>query len=247
MKDWLLLRGWGREQRHWEKFPGVLGQALGARKVACLDLPGVGTEHRETSPWSISEITDRLRRRWLKKSGGEPAGLVAISLGGMVALDWTARYPADFERLVLINSSVAGVSPPWRRLNLKMLPEIFRIATARDLAARESRILGMTTEFLPTADEVALRWAGYAKERPVRLATLAKQLLAATRFRLEKKPSCPTLVISSDGDKLVGPSCSRALAEHLGAALVRHPSAGHDVPLENPEWTASAIGEWLRQ
>lgn len=88
---WLLLRGLGREAGHWDGFPDKL-KALG-QEVEFLDLPGAGTEFARPSPLTIAETVEDLRRR---RASNVPVGVIAISLGGMVALDWAARYPLGF-------------------------------------------------------------------------------------------------------------------------------------------------------
>jgi homoserine acetyltransferase len=73
---------------------------------------------------------------------------------------------------------------------------------------------------------------------------LLKQLLAAARFSLRDFPKCPALVISSQNDNLVHPSCSTKLASHLSALAAIHPSAGHDLPLDDGPWLAREIASW---
>ena len=98
--------GLGREAGHWNGFPKEL-QAFG-HETESLDLPGAGTEYRRESPLTIHENVEDLRSR--RQSVGA-VGVIAISLGGMVALDWAARYPEEISRLVVINSSVSGLVP----------------------------------------------------------------------------------------------------------------------------------------
>jgi len=38
-------------------------------------------------------------------------GAACVSLGGMVAAHWSSKYPEDFKKVVLINSSMSGLSP----------------------------------------------------------------------------------------------------------------------------------------
>src|SRR5262245_47365139 len=99
---WLLLRGLGRERRHWGRFPTGLESALHTR-VLTLDLPGFGTECGQRSPVSVPAITDDVRRRFSMERAEARWCIIGISLGGMVALDWCSRYPRDFERCVIIN------------------------------------------------------------------------------------------------------------------------------------------------
>lgn len=63
MTNWLLLRGFTRDQRHWGEFPEQLADAL-TTTVAVIDAPGFGTERRRRSPRSIDAITDDIRARF---------------------------------------------------------------------------------------------------------------------------------------------------------------------------------------
>jgi hypothetical protein len=35
------------------------------------------------------------------------------------------------------------------------------------------------------------------------------------------------------------------MSERLGADLLSHPWAGHDLPADDPEWLAREVSEWL--
>src|SRR5438552_440235 len=94
---WLLLRGLAREQRHWGRFrPELSARLPPGAEIHCLDLPGTGTEHLRGSPANIAAIAEDVRERWLGLRGEGPWGLLAVSLGGMVAMEWCAAHPADF-------------------------------------------------------------------------------------------------------------------------------------------------------
>jgi pimeloyl-ACP methyl ester carboxylesterase len=55
----------------------------------------------------------------------------------------------------------------------------------------------------------------------------------------------PLPILSSAGDRLVDPGCSRRLAESWRAAHHVHPDAGHDLPLDDGAWVAERIATWL--
>jgi pimeloyl-ACP methyl ester carboxylesterase len=240
---WLLLRGLTRERRHWSRFPEVFESVAGAR-TATVDLPGVGIEAGRPSPFSIEEIVDHVRDRWPKD--GEAWSLLGISLGGMVAADWVHRFPADFSRVVMINSSAGDLSSPNRRLRFENLPALLRSVASRDPVERELGILGLTTATHGRNRILAEEWAGYLTDaRPRRRVALA-QLVAALRFRAPPRLPIPALILTSDGDRFTDPSCSRRLAEHFGAELRVHPHAGHDLPLDDPEWVARQVHAWQR-
>jgi pimeloyl-ACP methyl ester carboxylesterase len=57
----------------------------------------------------------------------------------------------------------------------------------------------------------------------------------------------PALVLVGDGDRLVSPGCSRALASHLGVELRVHPTAGHDLSLDAGPWFAAEVARFAAQ
>jgi pimeloyl-ACP methyl ester carboxylesterase len=240
---WLLLRGLGREIEHWDRFPRVF-QALG-QEIELLDLAGAGTEFQRKAPLTTRETVEDLRAR---RKSETPVGLVAISLGGMVALDWAARYPEEISRLVIINSSVSELAPPWQRLRLQSLRTGIGFLAARTPEAKELSALQITTGLSGEAlKDIVRRWVEIRNQRPVAVINILRQLIAAFRFRLTQIPRCPTLVVKSLQDRLVDPACSDAIAKKMGASIVAHPTAGHDLPLEDPEWLARAIADWASE
>jgi pimeloyl-ACP methyl ester carboxylesterase len=70
-------------------------------------------------------------------------------------------------------------------------------------------------------------------------------MAAAARYRVGALPSgVRCLVLCGRNDLLVNPRCSQRLARHLGATMVEHPSAGHDLPLDDPAWLLEKITKW---
>lgn len=51
------------------------------------------------------------------------------------------------------------------------------------------------------------------------------------------------LLLSSDPDQLVSSQCSRAIASVWQRPLVLHPFAGHDLPLDDPQWAADQVAQ----
>jgi len=239
IKNLLLLRGWTRTQGHWGDFPGRLKRHLPKLSLHFLDLPGFGTEAHRPSPRSIWEIADHLRRSWLDRdpSSREKAGLLGISMGAMIAMNWGERYPEDFENFILINPSAADLSPFYDRLNLFQIDNFLRAALAPSLKAREEQVLRICVN--QKLEELPYEPASFSKLQAM------NQLIAASRFRAPRSWSKPTLVLSSIQDRLVAARAHHAVAFKLRASVISHPEAGHDLPLEDPDWTANAIKEWL--
>jgi pimeloyl-ACP methyl ester carboxylesterase len=246
--NWLLLRGLAREQRHWGDFPDILRARLAGDVVHALDLPGAGTEHARRSPGSIAAITRDVRGRWLllRERHEGPWSVVAASLGGMVAMEWCRSAPSDFERAVLINSSAGNLSPPWQRLDLRAAPGVLRTLLSTAPVKRQRRILQMTTRLRTDLDSLAEQYARWQREAPMARANVVRQILAGALFRAPPRLAVPALVLSGARDPFTDPRCPRRVAEHLGAQLRVHPDAGHDLPLDAPEWVADRIVEWAR-
>ena len=68
---------------------------------------------------------------------------------------------------------------------------------------------------------------------------------AASSWRPPKACQVPLLVLCSDTDRLVRASCSHAIAEHYGGTLACHPTAGHDITCDAPEWACEQVVKWL--
>jgi len=252
MSSWILLRGLMREQRHWGGFPAQLAQALRADgeapRIVMPDLPGNGERHALRSPTRVAEMVEFCRDELRARGLPPPYNVLALSLGGMAAVEWASRYPQEVARLVLINTSMRPYSPFYQRLRWQNYPAILKQLVAGGVARQEAMILRLTSQ-LTGADagaQLLQRWIGYQREYPVTQANALRQLWAAARFRAPlERPAVPLLVLASQGDRLVDHRCSLRLAAAWDAPLRLHPSAGHDLPLDDGAWVAQAIAEWL--
>jgi pimeloyl-ACP methyl ester carboxylesterase len=245
--NWLILRGLVREQRHWGEFASQLEAGLKEKdpsaKVFTLDFAGFGTESDRLSPATIDGIVDDLRTRWSALGASGEWGLLAVSLGGMVAMNWTSRFTRDFAKLVLINSSVGGLSPLFRRMQPRNIPTILSLFFERNIRSREERILSITTNLKGDALKKRADWqGGFAKV--VRPRDAAAQIFAAVRFRAPARIGIPVLVLTSKGDTLVHYSCSESIARHFGAELRIHETANHDLPTDDPDWVSAQVRSW---
>jgi pimeloyl-ACP methyl ester carboxylesterase len=249
MQRWVLLRGLMRERRHWENFTEQLQRALPDAAIATPDLPGNGRLHRLRSPARIAAMVEACREELRRAGLAPPYHLCALSLGGMVALEWSARYPREIAAVVLINTSMRPFSPFYRRLQWRNYGAIFRLLLPSRLprAARQEALVLRLTSAKRAQDEALLRrWIGYRNESPVSLVNGARQLLAAARYHAPaQRPEAPMLVLAGGADRLVDPRCSRDLAAAWKLPLREHPHAGHDLPLDEGEWVAAQVAAWL--
>lgn len=250
---WLLLRGLTREQRHWGDFVPRLQAAWPQARVIALDLPGNGVRHRERTPASVAALADfcHAELATLASQGvPRPCHLLAMSLGAMVALAWAERHPGDIAAAALINTSLRPYSRFWQRLRPGNYATLLRhLLGPGTPVERERTILNLTSRCARSpADTAALlhEWAGYRSDRPVSAANALRQLQAAARFRASAQPpACPLLLLGGAQDRLVDPRCSQALARAWQLPLRLHPQAGHDLPLDAPDWLIEQLQDWL--
>ncbi len=249
MTTWVLLRGLMREARHWGEFPAQFQAAIGAAQLVTLDFPGNGNLHAQASMRSVEEMADHCRHQLSQRGYRPPYRVLALSLGAMVAVDWSQRYPDEIDNMVLINTSLAPYNPFYQRLRPSNYPALITALLHGSTAQRESLILRLTSKQSATAQAPALlqQWVGYAHACPISRANILRQLLAAIRYRAARHPPpMPVLLLAGAQDQLVNPQCSLNIAQKWGCALALHPTAGHDLPLDDGAWVALKITEFCQ-
>jgi pimeloyl-ACP methyl ester carboxylesterase len=249
MTTWVLLRGLMRESRHWGKFPALFQNALGAQKVVALDFPGNGKLHTQASPTSVEEMTNHIRSQLKQLGCTPPFHVLALSLGAMVAVEWSERYPDELDRMILINTSMAPYNPFYQRLRPANYPALILHLFLGSAVQRERLILKLTSRLTSRTEyrhAILHQWVDYAREYPVTRANILRQLLAAIRYRAGKAvPPAPVLLLAAQKDELVNSACSLALAKNWHCAIKLHPAAGHDLPLDDGIWVAQQVKGWL--
>ena len=90
------------------------------------------------------------------------------------------------------------------------------------------------------------QWAAVRRQRPVSARNAVRQLVAAARYCAPAAaPVDRVLLLGSQEDRLVSSQCSQAIAQAWGLPLQLHPWAGHDLPLDDPQWVIDAVLQWL--
>jgi pimeloyl-ACP methyl ester carboxylesterase len=249
MSHWILLRGLARETRHWGDFPALLKSAIADAQITSPDLPGNGQLFRLRSPTRISAMVEHLRADLRQRQVAPPYHLLALSLGGMVGVAWAEKYPEEVAALALINTSLSPLNPWYLRLRPGSYANLLRIALAGTNAAKRERlILDLTSNTASERCALLPQWIAWRNECPVSTGNAFRQIAAAWRYRASPAvPPVPVLILASSADRLVDVRCSRQLAERWGCALAAHPSAGHDLPLDDAPWVVAQVREWLQR
>jgi pimeloyl-ACP methyl ester carboxylesterase len=151
--------------------------------------------------------------------------------------------------MVLINTSLAPYNPFYHRLRPANYPALIRSLFFSSIAQREGLILRITSakEYSSEQEQAILkRWASYAEERPVTRVNFWRQLKAAALFRAAPNaPLVPVLLLAGMRDQLVNVKCSLTLAERWHCSIKLHPTAGHDLPLDDGIWVAQQVKDWI--
>ena len=246
---WILLRGLTRDSRHWGSFVGELEAALPGSRVIALDLPGNGRLHQQRSPTRVQDMVESCRAQLRARQIEPPYRLLAMSLGAMVAVAWTSNYPQEVATQVLINTSLRPFSSFHERLRPANYGALLKLAVlGAPPEARERTILRLTSNHAgrDAIEAVLPYWLALRQSNPVSRGNALRQLVAAARFCAPRiRPSAATLVLASAQDRLVSVACSKALATHWQCDLRIHPSAGHDLPLDDGPWVAAQVRDWL--
>jgi pimeloyl-ACP methyl ester carboxylesterase len=249
MTTWVLLRGLMREARHWGEFPMLFQNAIGAQHVVALDFPGNGSLHAQSSATSVAEMANYCHTQLRQLGYAPPYRVLALSLGAMVAVAWSELYPNELEKMVLINTSLAPYSPFYHRLRPTNYPALLRFLLYGSATQRESLILRLTSTQSDIARQQAIleQWTAYARECPITRANILRQLQAALCYRaMQTAPPIPVLLLAGQQDELVNAKCSLTLAQHWRCAIRFHPTAGHDLPLDDGVWVTQQVKEWLK-
>ena len=150
-----------------------------------------------------------------------PFDLCGLSLGALVALRYAGDHPDRVRRLVVC----AGIAKlPWYFRGVQYgIAGVVRVLPAPRV--RKGLVSGLPGEHRATAlDEIA----------HVDSRRASRALRTAARFKLERLPPMPTLVLCGERDR-VNVRLSRQLAETLpNARFEAVPGAGHVANLDNP-------------
>ncbi len=226
----LLLHGLGADSNSWVlQFQSLI--EAGYRPVA-VDTPGFGKSAYDGRGWTICRMAAELAGL-LKQLHISSLDLVGLSMGGTIAQQFTLDYPGMVRRLVLV-STFAFLRPDSVNGWLYFMQRFFLVHTlglpaqARAVARRvfpgpqNEPLRGMLVETISRADPRAYRRA---------MTSLG---LFNSLDRLGEI-TCPTLVVTGEDDTTVTPARQRLLAGNItGARQVFIPSAGHAVPVDQP-------------
>jgi 3-oxoadipate enol-lactonase len=236
----LLVHAFPLDARMWEPQLAAFADAL---PVVTPHLPGFGGSPPAGDVMTMDAAADRCLAA-LDEAGVDRAVVCGLSMGGYVSFAILARAPERVAGLVLANTKAEADKPEaaeGRRALAARLREEgsgFLVASPPPLLAADApevlqdRVRGLVAD--QPAEAIAAAALGMA-ERPDRTGDLAGI-------------GVPTLVITSEGDRLIPSEVTVSMAGGIpGAELLVIPGAGHLSNLEAPEAFDGAVAAHLER
>lgn len=227
----LFLHGIGGNRHNWDRQVEAFS---GSYRAAAWDARGYGDSDDYAGTLDFADFWRDLERV-LDQLSAPRAHLVGLSMGGRIARDFALQRPDRVASLTLANSSPGydALSPDAVEAYLaaRRAP-LLAGKSPRDIAPELARRLiggnpapGVLEELVESIS--ALRKDSYLKS----LEASVTQDRAAPLERI----TVPTLVLTSDEDRLYPPALARDMARRIpGAELVEIRGAGHLSNIEQP-------------
>jgi len=227
----LFLHGIGGNRRNWDRQVEAFS---GRYRAAAWDARGYGDSEDFAGPLDFADFWRDLERV-LDGLSAKRAHLVGLSMGGRIARDFALQRPHRVASLTLANSSPGydALSPAAVQayLDARRAP-LLAGKSPRDIAPELARRLVGSQPAPGVLDELAASIAALRKDSYLKsLEASVTQDRAAPLERI----AVPTLVITSDEDRLYTPALARDMARRIpGAELVEIRGAGHLSNIEQP-------------
>jgi pimeloyl-ACP methyl ester carboxylesterase len=249
----ILLHGYAETSRMWRPILPVLAERF---TVIAPDLPGIGDSAIPADGLDMKSAAMRIHGL-ARKLGVEKARVVGHDIGLMVAYAYAAEFPAETEKLAVMDAFLPGVegwepiynsSAYWHFRFHGPTPEALVKGRERtyfeyfwnDLAADKNRSL-------PEADRAAYAEA-YARPGHMRAAWayFASFSQTAKDFALLAQTKLTMPVLSIGGEKSLGEALAQQMklvASDVTVVVVK--GSGHWIMEERPKETIEALVKFL--
>ncbi|HSL12184.1 MAG TPA: alpha/beta hydrolase [Actinomycetota bacterium] len=228
--DLLLLHAFPLDARMWEDLAGPPG-------VVAPDLPGFGNAPSTTGGVLTMADAATAALDALEAAGGERAVVCGLSMGGYVAFELWRRAPERVAGLILANTRAEPDTDEARGARTALAE---RLRTEGNVLVEEPPPL-LADDAPPELVDRVRRWI--ASQDPEAIAAAALGLAERPDSRPDlPRIDVPTLVITSDRDRLIPAAVSAPMADAIpGAELAVIEGAGHLSNVERPARFAELV------
>ena len=249
----ILLHGYTQTSRMWKPVIPLLAAKF---TVIAPDLPGIGDTGIPTAGLDMKSAAIRIHRL-AKSLGVEKARVVGHDIGLMVAYAYAAQFPAETERLVVMDAFLPGVAG-WEDVynNPGIWHFRFNGPTPEALVRGRERtyfehywndFAADKTHSISEADRVAYA-AAYARPGRMRSgwAYFVSFQQAAKDFAQLSKTKLAMPVLAIGGEKANGTLLGQQMKiVATNATMIVLKNTGHWVLEENPKETTDALMKFL--
>ena len=238
----LLLHGVGSNHSVWN---GVIPRLAAGFRVLAPDLRGHGRSKAPAgSRYTFEELANDLVEL-LSTNGVARSHVVGLSGGALLALRLALDRPDLVGSLTMVSGSLytdphtRAVAQRWAEVYTKEGPDPFALRLLKDL-------------YYPDWIEGHLDFADQLRAQVKRqdfgpAAAWARALEAFDARPRIASLHVPTLIVQAMEDAVVDASHGRILRQSISGAKLRiFAETGHMIPVERPQETAEAIGEFVR-
>ena len=248
----VMVHGWAGAAADWAPLLRVLpgGRGEGGRRAIAVDLPGSGQSDKPDAPYDMPWFLDFLRT-FCAAVGAPTIVLAGHSLGGLIAVHFTAHFPSMVEKLILVDPyGLRG-----ERSRGESLARLGPLVNAGFFLNRRPVIeRAIRTNVLYRAEEELVRTAVDSTASSILGPEGARAIARVTRRVVGRLHvdgllpaiSQPTLLLWGENDRLLPPRWGDAFAALLPrATLHKIPAAGHMPMFERPREVAEKISRFL--
>ena len=249
----ILLHGYAETSRMWTPILPVLGEKF---TVIAPDLPGIGDSEIPASGLDMKAAAIGIHAL-ARSLGVEKARVVGHDIGLMVAYAYAAQFPAEVEKLVVMDAFLPGVGD-WGTVYNNPAIWHFRFNGPTPEALVQGRERGYfeyfwndlaadKTRSLPEADRKAYT-AAYSRPGRMRAgwAYFVSFQQAAKDFAQLSQTKLTMPVLAIGGDKSLGEFLGQQMklvASDLAVVVLKN--TGHWVLEESPKETTDALVKFL--
>jgi len=249
----ILLHGYAETSRMWKP---IIPQLAAKFTVIAPDLPGIGESDIPKDGLDMKNAAVRIHAL-AKSLGVQKAEVVGHDIGLMVAYAYAAQYPAETEKLVVMDAFLPGVAG-WEQVynNPGIWHFRFNGPTPEALVRGRERIYfehywndfaADKTHSIPETDRVAYT-AMYARPGRMRAGWqyFVSFIQAAKDFEELSKTKLTMPVLAIGGEKANGEILGQQMKiVATNATMVVLKNTGHWVLEENPKETTDALLKFL--
>ena len=238
----LLIMGLGWPSDMWYRTRPLLAKQY---RTITFDNRGAARSDVPPGPYPIATMASDAAAV-LDAAGIESAHLYGVSMGGMIAQEFTLQYPSRVKSLILGCTTSGG--PESKRPKAEVIEVLMRQGMTPEEAARAINpfIYDAATPQSRIDEDMQIRLQWVAKTEGF-TAQLQGIMMWEAYSRLVKI-SVPTLVIHGETDQLIPADNSPLIAKRIaGSKLVMIPNASHIYSTDQPEASHKPVLEFLSE